>query len=166
MMGHNSVMVPICPLCNRVILADDFNVAKDLAFCRGCNASYSFADLTRSAELEAGINVQSPPTGTWYRNEASEVIFGGSFRSLPAALGTLAVALFWNGIVSVFVCGAISGTLHLMGVATPAWFFEPKVNGHIMRRWDVIGMWLFLTPFILVGLGMLCALLMRIFGKV
>ncbi len=160
------LMVPICPLCNRVIPPDDFNVSKDLVFCRACNESYSFADLIREAELEASVNVQRPPVGTWYKTEASETVVGGSSRSIPIALGALAIALFWNGIVSLFICCAISGTLHLMGVAAPPWLIEPKMNGHLMKSGEVVFLWLFLTPFILIGAGFIFTVFMKLAGKV
>lgn len=155
----------MCPLCHRVIPGDDYNVAKDLAFCRACNESFSFADLMQGAELEAGLNLKQPPRGAWYRSDAMETVIGASLHSIPLALGSLAIALFWNGITSVFVCIAFSGTMRLAHIPLPEWFFSPKMNGHLMSLGEVLFLWLFLTPFILIGLAMISAVFLRICGK-
>lgn len=60
---------------------------------------------------------------------------------VATAIGVLLVALFWNGIVSVFVVGAVNDGLH----------------GGV--KW---GMLLFLTPFILIGLALIVGALHQI----
>jgi hypothetical protein len=77
----------------------------------------------------------------------------------------LAVSLFWNGIVSVFVSVALASTLHLLGAPVPAWFPAPHMNGEIMGTGVTVFLWLFLTPFIVVGLCMICGFLSYIAGK-
>lgn len=53
---------------------------------------------------------------------------------LGKLFGIIAICLFWNGIVSVFVCQAVSGFKH----GSPEWFLA-----------------LFLIPFVLVGIGLM-----------
>jgi hypothetical protein len=81
------------------------------------------------------------------------------------AAGTLAFALFWNGIVSVFVLIAIAGTLNNMGVPLPSWFPAPDMNGSPMSTGMNLFLWLFLTPFIVIGASMIGAFCMSIAGK-
>jgi hypothetical protein len=81
------------------------------------------------------------------------------------ALGALGISLFWNGIVSIFVLFAISGTLHVLGIPTPEWFPAPKMNGDTMNSGMVLFLWLFLTPFILIGSAMIGAFLSAVGGR-
>lgn len=159
-------MIPICPRCQRPIPDGDFHVAKDLAYCRACQESFSFADLMEEAELEVGLDVRHPPEGAWYRSEGADTVAGVSLRSLSRAGGALAIALFWNGIVSVFVCIALSGTLHLLGVPLPVWFPAPTSEKGAPGLGMLCFLWLFLTPFIVVGLTMIWGVLAHLVGKV
>jgi hypothetical protein len=75
-------------------------------------------------------------------------------RQVARAIGLLLLTLFWNGIVGVFVLGGlgrlpVEGNPHLHGAMAPgAW-----------------GYWLFLTPFILTGIGFLSAFLWAALGR-
>lgn len=82
--------------------------------------------------------------------------------SRAAALG---FGLFWNGIVSVFVCVALSGTLFHLGITPPSWFPSPEMNDQRMSLGEVLFLWLFLTPFIAVGTGIIVAFVSAIAGK-
>jgi len=93
------------------------------------------------------------------------MVVTATHRSVGAAFGTLAIALFWNGIVSVFVLIAIGGTLRNLHVEIPNWFPSPEMNGAPMSVGMTIFMWTFLTPFILIGLSMIGAFLMSIGGR-
>jgi hypothetical protein len=92
-------------------------------------------------------------------------VVGASHRSLGMALPLLGVALFWNGIVSIFVSVALASTLHLLGIPVPEGFPAPRMNGEAMGVGMTIFLWLFLTPFIVIGLGMIGAFLSCIAGK-
>ena len=81
------------------------------------------------------------------------------------ALGALAFSLFWNGIVSVFVLLAISATLRNLDIAVPEWFPAPKMNGSAMGVGETIFLWIFLTPFIVIGLVMIGAFLSALAGR-
>jgi hypothetical protein len=154
---HGIAMVtPTCPKCAHAIPREDVHVANDVAYCRACNLSHSLSALTHEAEMLTGVDLQRPPAGTWNRNaEMGGVVIGATHRSLGAAVGLLAVSLFWNGIVSVFVALAVASTLNLLGVPAPDWFPAPKMNGGPMGVGITIFLWLFLTPFILIGSAMI-----------
>jgi hypothetical protein len=155
---------PTCPKCRRVIPSDDINVAKDVAYCRDCNVSYPLSDLTSSDDVSANVDLNRPPKGAWYVSNGGGMVIGATNRNLGMAFGTLFFTLFWNGIVSVFVSIVISGTLHNLHVSLPAWFPAPKMNGGDMTWGMTLFMWLFLTPFIAIGLFMASLCLSSLFG--
>lgn len=156
---------PTCTKCRRVIPSDDINVAKDVAYCRDCNVSYRLSDLTYDNDVSASVNLNDPPQGAWYRSDGGGTVIGATNRSVGAAFFMLFFALFWNGIVSVFVVLALTSTLHLLHVPLPVWFPAPKMNNGNMGPGETVFLWLFLTPFITVGLFVTGACLSGLFGK-
>ena len=162
----SSVMVtPTCSRCGRVIPSDDINVANDVAYCRACNLSHKLSALTQGTELDATIDLNNPPAGAWYRSDGMGPVIGATHRSLGAAIGALAISLFWNGIVSVFVLLALASTLRHLGVQLPDWFPAPVMNDSPMSVGMTIFLWIFLTPFILIGLVMIGAFLSSLGGR-
>lgn len=87
------------------------NVVNDLAYWRACNLSHKLSALTQGAELDATIDLNNPPAGAWYRSDGMGPVIAATHRALGTAIGALAVSLFWNGIVSVFVLLAAASTL-------------------------------------------------------
>jgi hypothetical protein len=156
---------PTCSHCGNIIPAEDVNVAKDVAFCRSCNLAYPLSTLAAGLALDPRVDLHQPPQGCWHRPTGMGAVVGASHRSLGMALPLLGVALFWNGIVSIFVLLAISSTLHLLGVPVPEWFPAPRMNDETMGVGMTIFLWIFLTPFIVIGLGMIGAFLSCIAGK-
>jgi hypothetical protein len=141
------------------------NVAKDVALCRSCNHVSSLSSLVSGFALEKDVDLHQPPPGCWHRSTGFGAVVGSTHRALGTALGLLAVALFWNGIVSIFVSVAISSTLHLLHVPVPDWFPAPKMNGETMSVGMTIFIWIFLTPFITIGLIMIAGLLSCVAGQ-
>jgi hypothetical protein len=156
---------PICPKCRRVIPADDINVAQDVAYCRGCNASYRLSNLTFGNDFGASVDLNRPPPGAWCRSDGGGTVIGAVNRSPGLAFGGIFIALFWNAIVSVFVYFAVVSTLHHLHVPLPAWLPVPKSNGGDVPLGLTIFLWLFLTPFIAIGLYLLCTCLSVLFGR-
>jgi len=156
---------PRCPECRNVIVSDDVNVAADVAFCRSCNLAHKLSSLAAVVDLPTNLELHGPPPGAWFRTDATGTSIGATHRSLGAALGALAISLFWNGIVSIFVLLALSGTLHHLGIAVPDWFPAPRMNGGGMSVGMTIFLWLFLTPFIAIGTAMILAFLSSLFGR-
>jgi hypothetical protein len=156
---------PTCPKCRGVIPSEDVNVATDVAFCRRCNASYSLSSLTHGTVVDENIDVANPPAGAWYRGQGVATVIGATHRSLGSAAGLLFIALFWNGIVSVFVLLALAATIHNLGWTVPTWFPAPRMNGGGMGVGITIFLWIFLTPFIAIGLAMMGAFVSCLGGK-
>ena len=162
---ENQMHVPKCPRCAKDIPADDVNVAKDVAFCRSCNLATTLSSLVSGNSLDPDVDLQQPPDGCWHRSTGFGAVVGASHRSLVTAFGLLAAALFWNGIVSVFVLLAIAATMHLLDIPVPDSFPAPKMNGKTMGTGMTIFLWIFLTPFITIGLMMIGGLISAIAGK-
>lgn len=141
------------------------NVANDIALCRACNQVHALSDLISDVALDPNVDLHRPPQGCWHRRDGMGEVVGASHRSLAMALPMLGVALFWNGIVSVFVVLAIASTLHLLDVDVPDWFPAPRMNGETMGVGMTIFLWIFLTPFIVIGISMVVGFLSAIFGK-
>ncbi len=154
---------PTCPKCKRAIPSEDVNVASDVAFCRTCNLSHRLSALTLGTVVDENLDVNNPPPGAWYQREGDSVVLGASHRSLGQAFLLLFFCLFWNGIVSVFVSLATLSTLHHLGVSAPSWF--PAFHDPSMPLGMTIFLWVFLTPFIAVGLVLLTTVLSCVAGR-
>jgi hypothetical protein len=157
-------VTPICPQCKRLIAETDVNVGTDVAFCRFCHAAHKLSSLVYGSQLE-NLDVSRPPSGAWHRGSGMGLVIGATHRSVGMAVGSLAISLFWNGIVSVFVLLALSSTLHHMHISTPDWFPAPKMNGSGMSLGMTLLLWIFLTPFILIGSAMVGTFLSAIAGR-
>lgn len=157
-------MTPSCSRCKQLIPEADVNVAADVAYCRACHLAHPLSSLVHGVPLD-DLDPSRPPAGTWYQSSGIGVEIGATHRSVGAAILTLAMALFWNGIVSVFVVFALSSTLQHLNVPTPDWFPAPKMNGGEMGVGMTIFLWLFLTPFIAIGLAMIAAFLSALGGR-
>lgn len=158
----------LCPDCHAELDAADVNVMEGVAVCRECEKLIRLSHLLKAEDQRklARELAGEAPTGTWTRDDGRAVVVGASMRSLPTACGLLFFCLFWNGIVSVFVAVVLASTLKHLGVTLPAWFPAPNMNGSPMSVGMTIFMWVFLTPFILVGLGMFAAFLSALGGRV
>ena len=156
---------PTCSKCRRTIPPDDINVANDIAYCRDCNISYRLSELTFDNDLGTALDLNHPPAGAWFVKDGGGTVIVATNRSLGAAAGLLFFALFWNGIVSVFVLVVLAGTLHHLHIPLPAWFPAPKMNGGDMSVGMTIFLWIFLTPFITVGLLVAGSCLNCVFGR-
>lgn len=165
MILFSGMITPTCSKCGKAIPSDEVNVANDVAYCRACNLSHRLSDLTQGAGLDGALDLNNPPAGAWYRNEGIGPVIGATHRSLGTAMGALAFSLFWNGIVSVFVLIAAASTLRHLGIAVPDWFPAPVMNGSPMGLGMTIFLWIFLTPFILIGLVMIGAFLSALGGR-
>ena len=162
----HGMLTPTCTKCGKVIPPEEINVANDIAYCRPCNVTYKLSDLADDTIVPADVDLSRPPDGTWHRRDGMGVVIGASQRSPGTALGTLLIALFWNGIVSVFVAIALGSTLHLLGFPVPKWFPPPMSKGVPIGIGMTLFLWLFLTPFILIGLAMIAAFLSSLAGQI
>jgi hypothetical protein len=160
-----SVVTPTCSRCKRVIPSEDINVAQDVAYCRACNLSYQLSNLTQGGEVEQSVDVNNPPAGAWYRPDGTETVIGATHRSVGTAFGALLAGLFWNGIVSVFVAFNLASTLRLFGFTLPHWFPAARMNGGPMGWGLTLFLWVFLLPFIVIGLALAATFISSIAGR-
>jgi len=157
----------VCPKCNGPIPPADVNVAEGVALCRACSTVSRLTDLINAPELAAVDPTGTPPAGCWFSSDGAQTVVGCSARSAAGAGAAIGIALFWNGIVSVFVLCAIGSTIqHIMG-SIPAWFPAPPMNGQSGIPLGVtIFLWFFLLPFIAIGLTLLATACTCIAGRV
>jgi hypothetical protein len=110
----------------------------------------------------------SPPEGCAYSESIrGDLTITASLRSVGSAVAYLAFALFWNGIVSIFVLFAISQLYaHFIG-PVPTWFPAPRSNrGGVSTVGETYFLCIFLIPFVLVGAGMIMAVIYSLIGRV
>jgi hypothetical protein len=130
-----------CPECRTEIPLEDINVAKDIALCRRCTRTYSFAELSQDRDV-ADVDASRPPKGAWYKSQGLEFEVGAWTRSW-AALFLVPFTLVWSGMSlggiygSQFAKGRFDLTMSLLGI-----------------------------PFVLGTLILVPAALMTLFGKV
>ncbi len=160
------MVTPTCTRCQRVIPAEDINVARDVAFCRGCNITHSLAELMseRAEERDDAADLTRPPPGAWYRYDGVATVIGAAHRS-SAAAGLLFFAVFWNGGVAVFVLLNLASTIRLLGGNPPDWFPDPIMDGKFLGLGMTIFLWIFLLPFIGVGLALAAGLVSAVAGR-
>ena len=161
-----------CPDCDEVILAEAINIKEGFALCPACGQLTKLSELSfRSRSIAETLN--QPPDGCSIVPMGHGVIVRASLRSITGFLVTTGIALFWNGIVSVFVLIAIAGLYANLVGPLPAWFpapgvnnGKPQINGGPMKLGETLFLCVFLIPFVTIGTGMAGAALLSLFGKV
>ena len=83
-----------CPACKNAILGDD-----DAACCHACRQLHRPLALTRGILLGKNVDLGTPPAGAWYRTDGMMRVAGATNRSIGAAIGLLAISLFWIDVV-------------------------------------------------------------------
>lgn len=137
--------------------------------CRACIQVYALAEIAGGAP--APIDTSKPaPAGCWVIDRGTEVELVVRCRSW-AVLGLVAIAAFWNGIVSVFLLQVIAGWIQVAFGSVPSWFpimpaGKPGSGSAPMSLGMTIGLTVFLIPFVVIGSLMICAMLYGLFGKV
>lgn len=131
-----------CVGCEREIPAEDVHLERVLAKCGACHAVFDFSDQVGKAG--------APPSEEKLKRDRGDIPMPKNL-TVNEGMQTLDIVRkwgkgpgcfllffsgFWNSVVSVFVVGAATGTLKDEGGMGPGCFI-----------------WVFLTPFILIGLG-------------
>ena len=161
-----------CPECDEVILTEAINIQEGFALCPACGRLTRLSELSfRNRTVVETLN--HPPDGCSIVPVGHGVIVRASLRSITGFLVSTGIALFWNGIVSVFALIAIAGLYANLVGPLPAWFpapgvnnGKPKMNGGPMNLGETLFLCVFLIPFVTVGTGMAGAALLSLFGKV
>jgi hypothetical protein len=175
-----------CPICDLPLQSDDVNVGTNVAFCRHCGTvdelsrlagvsrvpdipvTSAYSEQNRLARFGGESDLDTPPAGTWFRDDGDEVVIGATSRSLADAIGLLFLNMFLNGMLCIVLGVAIAGMLVALNVPIPAW--APLPNPHNSTPpVNTIGFATFLlivlTPFVAVGIILLGRLLMAIAGQ-
>jgi hypothetical protein len=165
----------VCPACGKTIAIDDINVPEGVGLCRACGKLSRLADIADQPVIDPKTLASPPPPGC-----SIEEIFGGgggqilraSLRSPGSAIGALAICLFWNGIVSIFLLFAIGGLYTNLVGPLPKWFPIPGSGGNKgnlgpnMGMGETLFLCIFLIPFVLIGLTFICAFLACLVGRI
>lgn len=154
----------VCLSCLREIPEADVNVGEGVAFCRKCGHLSRLTEIL-DTPLEAGSFAPpgEPPAGCRILDDGVETRIIASTRSAKSAVGVMFATVFWNGIVSVFVLIALGGTIQAITGSLPTWFPAPGNMG--MPLGVVIFLWIFLLPFIGIGLLLLGNLVTTLGGR-
>jgi hypothetical protein len=90
-----------------------------------------------------------------------------SARSLPTAVMMAFMAVFWNGITWFFVLSAAASTVHHLGGGIPAWAPGPLHSaGSGMPLAMALFVWIFIMPFVAIGLMLIAAFLVSLTGRI
>jgi hypothetical protein len=156
-----------CPVCDAVLPTVAINIAEGVALCPACGKLSRLAEVAeheRPLAETLSETLAKTPHGCSIHNHGQELIVRASLRSMSTFLGALAISLFWNGIVSVFVLIALSGLYANLVGPLPAWFPAPGNDG--MPLGMTLFLCIFLIPFVTVGAIMIAAMFLALGGKV
>jgi len=152
-----------CPKCGAALPAGAINLAEGVALCERCGRLSRLSDVASRGRPTDEL-LAHPPSGCSVIAGERGTVVQATMRSLGGFLGSLAIALFWNGIVSIFVLIALAGLyVNLIG-PLPSWFPAPSMK-ESMSMGMTLFLCVFLMPFILVGSAMVGALLLYAAGK-
>lgn len=153
-----------CPACGESIAAEQINIAEGVAFCPACGQLSRLSDVVSTTRPDVEL-LDQPPPGCRLSAWGQEIHVLATLRSAGALMGAICVALFWNGIVSVFVLIALAGLyVNLVG-PLPAWFPAPPMDAP-MPLGMTLFLCVFLIPFLVVGGSLLGVVLLCAAGKV
>jgi len=100
----------VCPKCRSEIPLEDVNVSKDIALCRQCGRTWSYADLIEDNDT-ADFNSGTPPSGAWFREIPPRGFEVGVSTRSPLAFFLVPFMCVWSG----FSLGGIYGTQFIKG---------------------------------------------------
>jgi hypothetical protein len=152
-----------CPVCDAVLEASAINIAEGVALCPACGKLSRLAEVAEHKRPLAETLVQTP-RGCSIDNQGTEIVVRASLRSTSTFFGALAVCLFWNGIVSVFVLIALAGLYTNLVGPLPVWFPAPDIK-ETMPLGMTLFLCIFLIPFVTIGLLMVFAVMLALAGK-
>lgn len=152
-----------CPACGEAIATKAINIAEGVALCGSCGQLSKLSEVVSDQRPRKEI-LDTPPSGCSVYNFGQEILIYASLKSIPGFLGTLFFALFWNGIVSIFVLIALAGLYNNLIGPLPAWF--PAPDGGDMPLGMTLFLCVFLIPFVTIGTGVFFACLLNLFGRI
>ena len=140
-----------CPECCNIIEKEDFNVSTDIAYCSLCNKDFPYHELlenSKSGEPVSSNAAKAPekPESVHVHDDYRSMRLKYRKLDMSGLFFPIFFSLIWDTLLSVFIVAAI---------ATPEKIDQPFPGF----------LWLFLTPFILVGIAMPMAAVYTMFGK-
>lgn len=161
-----------CPDCDAKLTAENLNLSEGVGICPACDAIYRISELNSSKRSLEEI-IANPPDSCQLNQVDGQIHIIASTYSFSGFLISLGIALFWNGVVSVFVSVALAGLYFNLIGPVPDWFpavgienGKPIMNDKPMTLGMTLFLCLFLTPFLAVGAAMISSVLLCLWGKV
>ncbi|MBL9149634.1 MAG: hypothetical protein JNM94_13165 [Phycisphaerae bacterium] len=155
-----------CTACHRAIPVADINVTEGVALCRACGRLFRLGELTDGQDL-AAIDPRERVPGCSIRRSARETVLSARAFTVRGILIGLFSCAFWNGIVSVFVIGNLGQTIAALGGSVPEWLEPLRMNSKGPPSLGLAAfIWLFLTPFMTIGVLLFLNALHVAFGRV
>ncbi len=135
----NKYNAKYCPACDNEITPIDIHIAEGVALCSGCGELSQLSDLNFS-----GSTTDETLSKTSYNikinSDSNKVEVSFSLFSISQFLGSLAVSIFWNGIVSIFLSLAAAAVYYNLFGPVPDWFPTPGLeNGRPIMNDQVMG---------------------------
>ncbi len=161
-----------CPACDSEIALDDLNMTEGVGLCRPCGKLFKLGELVDDDDGPTSVDSLDiargdPPKGAWLRDTGVETQLGASTRT-GVALFMWFFTIFWNSITGTFLVIAVGSALTHLGLVPSNWNMPVSTNGGPSKPMSVgetVFMCLFLTPFVLVGIGTFCLAMVMTFGK-
>ena len=92
-----------CQKCRQPIPFGDVNVAKDIALCRRCEKTFSFAELAVNS-TGSDLDLTKPPRGAWFQSNPRGFTVGATTRSAEAFFLVPFTAV-WSGFSMAGIYG-------------------------------------------------------------
>lgn len=160
-----------CPECGESLNADCINIKEGVALCPCCESLTRLSELYYShRSIQEVLN--QPPRGCSIDQTEQGFVITASLRSAVGFTASACFALFWNGIVSVFVLIAVAGLYANLVGPLPVWFPAPQMAGkpgmknEPMELGTTLFLCVFLIPFVAVGIVTAATALTYLIGKV
>jgi hypothetical protein len=140
------------------------NIAEGVALCSECGRLSALSELVYRKRPAAEL-LARPPFGCKIVPQDHAVVVRVRCWSASHFLTALWIALFWNGILSVFILFATAGLWQNLVGPLPQWFPAPHMQ-QPMPLGMAIFLWIFLLPFIGIGCLLIRAVIMLLAGRV
>ncbi len=153
-----------CPICGARLPLESIRIKDGTADCPSCGQVSRLSEVVSMRRSHSEV-LKRLPKGCSVQDLGDRIAIVVSLQSLRNTLASIGIALFWNGIVSVFLLSEVGSLYqHFIG-PLPAWF--PSIaKGEKMHLGMTLGILLFLLPFIAIGIFLLGGILMSIGGKI
>ena len=169
-MNHNH-STPYCPACDHHIQKEELNITEGVALCAECGLISRLSDLN-FLKNKPSNSLNKTPRKIKITSNRRTLKIKISLFSFIHLLGSLFATLFWNGIVSLFLCLAVAAVCFNTIGYVPDWLpvlgledGKPIMNDKVMGPGMTIFICLFLTPFVAIGLYLLNHTLLRLCGS-